>query len=97
MREPVRVTVLFLSSLKDYRRHGNLSPNPRCRHPYDMTYYLLSIDDWTDFWDLNIPDTAWHSLGQNADLDTLIEITDPIWNTVIHHAAFDFLTPIWIQ
>jgi hypothetical protein len=62
-----------------------------------MTYYLLSIDAWPDFWDLNIPDTAWHSLGQNQDLDTLIEFTDPKWNTVIHHAAPDFLTPIWIQ
>jgi hypothetical protein len=62
-----------------------------------MKYYLLSLDDWWRFYDLNLPDDAWHDLGQNTDLDTLIEITDPIWSTVIHHANFDFLTPIWLH
>jgi len=62
-----------------------------------MRYYLLGIDDWWKFEDLNVPDTSWHSLGQNQVLDTLIEFTDPVWDLLIHHLEPDFLTPIWIH
>jgi len=62
-----------------------------------MTYYMLSIEDWPDFWDFGMPDSAWYDLGQNADLDTLIEILDPVWDLLIHHTQPPFLTPIWLD
>jgi len=60
-------------------------------------YYILAVDDWTDFWDLNIPESAYQELGQNANLETLIEFTDPTWALAISHKQPNFLTPIWIH
>ena len=60
-------------------------------------YYILAVDDWTDFWDLNIPESAYISLGQNDNLETLIEFTDPTWALAISHKQPDCLTPIWIH
>jgi hypothetical protein len=62
-----------------------------------MRFYLLGIDNWCEFYDLNIPDSSWISLGQNQDLDTLIEITDPLWSAALEYINLDFLIPIWIQ
>ena len=60
-------------------------------------YFILAIDDWPDFWDLNIPDEAYVELSQNADLDTLIEFVDPKWELAIRHRQPDCLIPIWIH
>ena len=59
--------------------------------------YTLEIDDWWKFWDLDIPDTAWISQGQNPELTTLIHITDPIWIHRLRELNPNFLSPQWLH
>jgi hypothetical protein len=54
--------------------------------------YILQIDDWCEWYDLNVPDHAWITLAQNQDLETLIEIVDPLWKM-----AFEIATPSFVQ
>ena len=62
-----------------------------------LVLYIIQIDDWWKWYDLNIPDDAWTSIVQNADLETLIEITDPGWLLAIQIAMPEFLTEICIE
>lgn len=62
-----------------------------------LVLYIIKIDDWWRWYDLNIPDSAWVSIVQNADLDTLIEITDPAWQLALQYAMPEFLTEICIE
>ena len=62
----------------------------QCRF-FTAMYYVIDIDDWTAWYDLDIPDSAWISLAQNEFLETLIEIQDPLWQLVFEWATPDFV------
>jgi hypothetical protein len=62
-----------------------------------LLLYIIQIDDWWKWYDLNIPDSAWISIIQNHDLETLIEITDPAWQLALQYSTPDFLTQICIE
>lgn len=59
--------------------------------------FIIAIDDWWKWYDLNIPDDAWISIVQNSDLDTLIEIKDPAWILALQHHTPEFLKLVWIH
>lgn len=59
--------------------------------------YIIQIDDWTRWYDLNIPDEAWITLVQNSDLETLIEIVDPVWQMALELWPPEFVHGICID
>ena len=72
-----------------------------CSNPVLLTplimIYVLDIEDWWAFYDLNIPDSGWYSIGQDENLNTYIKITDPTWSAALAvHTPF-FLIPQWIH
>ncbi len=62
----------------------------QCRF-FTAMYYVIDIEDWTAWYDLDIPDSAWITIAQNHDLETLIEIQDPLWQLAFEFAAPDFV------
>jgi hypothetical protein len=58
---------------------------------FTAMYYVIDIEDWTDWYDLDVPDSAWITIAQNEYLETLIEIQDPLWQMAFALAAPDFV------
>lgn len=73
------------------------SPSSSSADFFMAELYILHIDDWPRWYDLNIPDWAWITLAQNQELETLIEFVDPLWKIAFEMATPDFVQSICID
>lgn len=63
----------------------------------EMTYILDSID-WWRWEDLNIPDWAYTTRPDHDAPDIiLINITDPVYSTLLFNTTPDFLDVLWMH
>ena len=60
--------------------------------------YILDCMDWPQWLDLNIPDWAYTT---RSDYDApeliLINITDPVYSTLLFNSTPDFLDVLWMH
>jgi len=60
--------------------------------------YILDCMDWPQWLDLNIPDWAYTTRSDHDAPDLiLINITDPVYSTLLFNTTPDFLDVLWMH